>query len=821
MTSEKRYFDLCLAALLHDIGKLDYRCLPEHMIKPDKEGRKPTHETLGKRIIRETIGEIYIDFMEYLQHPIVEIADWISAQEREEQEDRPDVREIGLLCIFSSLKIEDFRIKNHIWKPAELSLNYEKLFPIEERKINISKEGGEDLSIKIREELKKVSRDLIKLKELELEGEKSKNYVYKLRKNILRKVLDILKKYAIFIPSASYWHKPDIDLYSHSKISCAVAASLFKYITEKNKEDLITKIRKRMIEEFDKKQKNQETYEKIENEDVLNEKIFLLIIGDFSGIQDFISTLSTENAIKHLKARSFYLNYLNKLLARYITDALYLPESNIIFASGGNFEILAPNTDITLNKLKEIVSQINNFFFKKFGIKIYLSIKVYELSPSDFQRALFVEKIRKGESIDISSKYKKFLGVIDLFETKDLQDNCKICHSKMLKRGEKCEVCDEIENFRKIIKEWQKKKTINVKDLKDNKLFDKNWLDSITYEENINSCNDVFDFYSLGIPLDKNGDIINISEFSKLAEEETGYGKLGALKIDLDNLGIIFTKALEKPTLSTYSRLSFDISLFFDGIVNSLVDKYENKIYLIYSGGDDLFAIGPWHILLDFCKDLAIIFRKYVCNHNKITISGAFGFYGDKYPIKKIFEEINEKLEKSKKLDGKNGLTIFDLPIKFYVPDELSEITLRKCEIDIDSEFEKIRSIINNFYKNSRNEKEFELYFRLTILLSKLVKEKLISRGFLERLITTTEDLPEIFELDKNNISLRPKWIIDYYLKRAKKKDNEKIIDKLLNIWKEIYFKYLDGTFILLPIVRMAAKTAQLYTKKGEGYKYG
>jgi CRISPR-associated protein Csm1 len=806
---DKKFFDVCLAALFHDIGKLKYRCLSETELIPTRRGERPTHEILGKRMLNETIGNVYSDFIGYMQgssgdiyNIIVELGDWISAQEREEQEERPEVRHTGLQCTFSTLNIENKTVEKHVWKPTTLSLEEKDLIPVKAEKVEFSKELLEHFE----GELKNIANDFEKLKNTSGPDVRDK------RKLILRKILDILKKYTIFIPSASYYTRPDIDLYSHSKISCALASSMFKYISETNDVGTIRKIREKMKEMFDKKQKDDEI---IDKDDVLNKEIFLLVKGDFSGIQNFISTLSTDNAIRHLKVRSFYLNYLNRLLARYIVDALDLSEANIIFSSGGNFEILAPNTESVLKNLEKLSSEINNFFFKNYGITLYLSIRVWKLSPLDFQRARFIEKIQNEEaSIDISSKHRKFKEVNEVFRPRDVRGICKICHSNMTENGDKCEVCKNIEVFRENIKQWQKKGTININDLKESRLFDKKWLHTIGYTENIEKCENIFDFYAFGIPLEDDGRIIEVSKLSEKAEEETGYGKLGALKVDLDNLGRIFKEGLKNPTLSTYSRLSFDISLFFDGFLNTLVKSYNNKIYLIYSGGDDLFAIGPWHVLLDFCKDLAIIFRKYSCNHEKITLSAAFGFYGHKYPIKKIFEELDEKIDISKSLEGKNGITIFEFPIKFYVPNELRELNLTECNVDVDKEFNKVYEIIKTLNKEKRSQSEFELYFRLSLLLAKLVKENKISRGFLERLIVATDDLPERISLD-NVVSVRPKWIIDYYLRRAKKEDNERIIDNLLKLWGDVYFKYLDGEFIL-PIFRMAAKTAQLYTKESK-----
>ncbi len=834
---DRKYFEICLAALLHDIGKLYYRCLPEEQVLLTKEGKMPDHEQMGKRIVREAGIYNYSNFLSYMErgsqeveNKIIRVADWISSLEREEQQERPDVRKKGLHCVFSKIMSEENN--NYIWLPKELKVDYAEIKPIKGDDTEFSKE----LLEKFKEELKILKKDFEKLKEFEDEGYEEK--ARRKRKLIFRKLLDIMKKYCIFIPSASYYSKPDIDLYSHSKVSCAVAACLWKYLEKAvNKEDFIKKIKNLRFDdlmEFD-------------------DELFLLINGDFSGIQNFISTISTEKATSHLKVRSFYLAYINRLIPIYIADKLDLPEANIIFSSGGHFEILAPNNEEVIKKLQEIAYGINKFLFENHGGKIYLSIKYLKLKPSDFARGELSNKKQSEEFYEeVTKKTKKFSEIEKLFSLREQKAICKVCHQNYQNNKEQkeiCEVCSEIEEFRDFIKELQKQKKINKelrKKLNDySKLFDKEWLKSIDYigdtEENINQVKDIFDFYCLGLPL--NGDRIkSFDDLAKEAEEVTGYNKIAALKLDLDNLGSILKEGfvrkekqaikekdlepalnerLEKnkenrATLSLYSRLSFDIALFFEGLINSLIEKekYKNSIYVIYSGGDDMFLVGPWHLVLEFAKDLNIVFRKYVCNNTKITISAAMSIYNPKYPVRKIFEQVEEKLELSKSIKEKNGFSLFDFPIKFYVDDKLIDMSLNDENFSVKDELEYINGVIEKLRRNKeeRSKEEFLLYYRLSRLLIRMVKEGIIPRSFLNKLIESTEDLPYSINNSMESINIRPKWVIDYYLKRMENDNNKEIIELLLKLWGNIYFAYIDGIFIL-PVFLMAVKTAELYTK--------
>jgi CRISPR-associated protein Csm1 len=65
----------------------------------------------------------------------------------------------------------------------------------------------------------------------------------------------------------------------------------------------------------------------------------------------------------------------------------------------------------------------------------------------------------------------------------------------------------------------------------------------------------------------------------------------------VDNLGEIFRIGLrKKATIARLSTLSFQISLFFEGWIKHLCEarEFDQLIYSVYAGGDDIFLIGPW-----------------------------------------------------------------------------------------------------------------------------------------------------------------------------------------------------------------------------------
>ena len=89
----------------------------------------------------------------------------------------------------------------------------------------------------------------------------------------------------------------------------------------------------------------------------------------------------------------------------------------------------------------------------------------------------------------------------------------------------------------------------------------------------------------------KEGDIASIDVLAKRAKKQTGIEKAAILRMDVDNLGKIFSEGLgENRTIARVSTLSSMLSLFFEGYLNEFSEKtksYQNQVYVVYSGGDD------------------------------------------------------------------------------------------------------------------------------------------------------------------------------------------------------------------------------------------
>ncbi len=163
--------------------------------------------------------------------------------------------------------------------------------------------------------------------------------------------------YTHAIPSATaFGAKPDVSLYDHSKATAALAVALWRYH------------RRHPLE-------NNEAIRKISDRTAGGDwgtQKYLLIQGDFFGIQDFIfaeGSQTNRQAAKLLRGRSFYVSLLMEIAALKILETLELPPTSQIINAAGKFLIVADNSEETRTQLETIRNELDQWFLENtFGI---------------------------------------------------------------------------------------------------------------------------------------------------------------------------------------------------------------------------------------------------------------------------------------------------------------------------------------------------------------------------------------------------------------------------------------------------------------------
>lgn len=149
------------------------------------------------------------------------------------------------------------------------------------------------------------------------------------------------------IPAATaFGVKPEVSLYDHSRAAAALAVALWRWHDAERSTDAVAIQNLRSRLDFDQNK-------------------FLIIQGDFFGIQDFIFATGGESrkqAAKLLRGRSFQVSLFTELAALRLLDALGLPSTSQIINAAGKFMIVAPNTEDVRNQLEVLRTQLNDWF---------------------------------------------------------------------------------------------------------------------------------------------------------------------------------------------------------------------------------------------------------------------------------------------------------------------------------------------------------------------------------------------------------------------------------------------------------------------------
>lgn len=195
------------------------------------------------------------------------------------------------------------------------------------------------------------------------------------------------------IPSATaFGARPDVSLYDHSKAVAALAVALWRYHQDNRHDTAVAQLAMQRRTDWD-------------------DNKFLLIQGDFFGIQDFIFAsggATQKKAAKLLRGRSFYVSLLTECAALKILDVLSLPSTSQIINAAGKFLIVAPNTNETIDRMKSIQSELDEWFLQHTYGQSGIGLAIVPACCNDFSGKHFgglVEKLfRKLEE----RKLKRF-----------------------------------------------------------------------------------------------------------------------------------------------------------------------------------------------------------------------------------------------------------------------------------------------------------------------------------------------------------------------------------------------------------------------------
>lgn len=417
----------------------------------------------------------------------------------------------------------------------------------------------------------------------------------------INQLLQIIEEGFSYLPSSTNRAEVcDISLYVHSKITSAVASCMKLYFDEQQ------------IQDYKKYCFNSGS--KI----FRNEKIYLLVSGDISGIQDFIYTIPSKGALKTLRGRSLYIDLLLEEFIDEYLEQIGLSRANVLYSGGGHFYILAPNIEDTKKAIDKLQAKMNRWLMENIGINLYLAIGMAECSANNLMKSeaqgnLFAtvnKKLRDDKTIRYSKDEDFLEYIFNVEKEKDTaKKECNICHNLVDKLGEynsdeeiACEFCLNLYKLGQDILTQDLVFVISEEKIDGGiKIFGKD-KDLYMYAVNIEDIDmfkgKILRIYSknnllendLAIRLyladysakNENDEVMTFDDLAKSScKIDKGIKRLGVLRLDVDDLGIAFSSGfvsdkdkiednLRYVTLSRYADLSKDISMFFKVAINKI-----------------------------------------------------------------------------------------------------------------------------------------------------------------------------------------------------------------------------------------------------------
>jgi CRISPR-associated protein Csm1 len=673
-----------LAGLLHDVGKLAQRA----------GWASGTHAERGAEFVTRYVPEAWRDQLYAVaghhdkplhgrRNRVVALADRLSAAEREEA---GEAAERQLRTILGRVSLdEEPRTVEQVWPLEPLALEEVTLFPRDP--VDRSDETVAYQAL----------WDGFTAAVEGLPGGDLPVYVTGL--------FHALRRFTWCVPGAYYRAKPDVSLYDHSRTTAALAACLV---------DL-----------------DDDRLDALLNGEREGTPLVLLVGGDVSGVQDFIYTITARGAAKGLRGRSFYLEALTEAVARYVLRRLDLPITNLIYAGGGHFYLLAPGG--TESDLEAVRSEISRKLLDHHGGALYLALGWSPVTADGFDREAFGAhwlktsqamngaKRRRFSELDADMLHDRVFGPIGTGGGED--GECQVCHREGHVNVERegtdderriCGFCTSLEilgthlrdgdylllgevdpeetargGYQEALRAFgtavgfatergrivlglpddtQRAGLLATRDLDDPVASARRIAEQIAREHGYSvapgtrytvnvtprvTASDLEHPYVRDLHPGERPRPGDVKEFGLMQAQACGVKRLGVLRMDVDDLGDVFKWGMQEAgTLSRVASLSFALSLFFEGWVGrccrAVNEEGPDKVYAIYSGGDDLFLVGAWDVLPDLADTLRRDLVRYAAGNPAVHLSGGLTLHGGKYPLYQAARDAEDALDAAK-----------------------------------------------------------------------------------------------------------------------------------------------------------------------------
>jgi len=652
-----RVWQAALAGLLHDVGKFSQRAGVGRSEIWDKETRKQLgyeHALHSNDFLRDFVpkewreglsGVVYHHQPRTLPERWIQIADWLSSAERVKGEDEDtEVSTPVLQTTFSRVTLDGAKADRvTYWPLTRLDVSdHHRLFP-QPTPPTDWQTAYQNLWKEFTEECR--TRHLTTTTSLTPVA-------------YLENLLALLQEFTWCMPSAYWKTLPDVSLYDHLRTTAAIAACLAA-------DD-------RDAEWCDAIERNQAR------------ETALLVVGDFSGIQTFLYSLTSSGAAKSLRARSFYLQLVSEIVAMNLLEALGLPLTNLIYVGGGKFYVLAPMS--AQDKLPTLAQQLTDQLMLAHQGALGLTLDWDIIRSNEF--AQFNQVYHRVNRTLSRKKRRPFAQASSTMLAQQIsvpltlggqpEKHCAVTgdDQDLETRGDetKTRFIWSLEELGQALPRtthlilrrvnnapsgrphtWQEglhqlgfQVLLAPKDKipsSDQANLIRVWRIDVKAPQGMNLPGElVFADHPIAKQVPYAGE--RVLTFDELAEQRArGIKRWGVLRMDVDNLGTLFREGLgQHASISRIASLSFGLRLFFEGWLPQLApgkpegqaweqEDLRQSLYIQYSGGDDLFVVGAWNVLPVFALRVRESFREFTGYNPAFSVSGGIAIVESKFPL--------------------------------------------------------------------------------------------------------------------------------------------------------------------------------------------
>lgn len=550
---------LIVGSLLHDIGKVIYRT---------GDGRN--HSRSGYDYLREEIGIDDKDILDsVLYHHadmlrsanisndsnayITYIADNIaSATDRrgKEKEDYGFEMSMPLQPVFNILNGNS---GNAFYSPDMLKEDHIN-YPVDEQK-SFDQGFYNEVKSRITDTLKGIKWD----------------------EHYINSILSVLEATMSYLPSStSKGEVADISLFDHVKLTAAISSCIYQYMNDSQVKDYREYLYKNA-------------------QDFYGKKAFLLYSMDLSGIQDFIYTIHSKDALKTLRARSFYLEIMMEHMIDTLLERLSLSRANLLYAGGGHCYMILPNTAAVKDVLAKFMGETNEWLTENYDIVLYVADGYAEASADNLKNVpekSYGELFKTMSNAISEKKSNRYMieQIKNLNGSKKIQYSreCRIC--KRLDRVNEegvCSICDAMRKSSKAIMNEQffvitSSEVENGLPLpcgawmiaeSEQKLRNRmqNQPQSLLRAYSKNRYYTGLDVAArIWVGNYSGDDCQTMEDLARHAFDSGAVRRIGVLRADVDNMGQAFTSGFAEKynTISRTATLSRQLSMFFKCYIN-------------------------------------------------------------------------------------------------------------------------------------------------------------------------------------------------------------------------------------------------------------